>query len=108
MTPEIPRVANAMIHITALPNFAAHLQLFRRAMRKSAFDKLGRALQSNVLDCRQNMYVIRYDYEFVQQKLSLVPIVQQSFDQQHRYTFGLKQRLTVKRAGSNEVRVCGK
>lgn len=81
MINEIPRVANAMIRETPLPDFSAP-ELQTKRPRISAFNQLNSSLQRHILrGSQKQMHVLRHQNKSMQKKFSLPPITIESFQE---------------------------
>jgi hypothetical protein len=75
----VSQAADAVVIKPCLPEGKFVAELFPNAMRTTAFDKLQCAFQSDVRRGRQQeMKVIGHQNKFVQQKVSVSPVAEQT------------------------------
>ena len=69
------RVANAMIHVSSLPNLGRDTEFFSRTVRETAFNELHRSFKRSPVSKRQQeMNMVWHDDELMNLKFLMVAI----------------------------------
>jgi len=101
-------ITDSMVHIAALPGFSLKTKFFSGAERKFSFNELNNAFERNFPARRyEQMDVVWHHGKFVQLELPLHPITAESFKEERRHPFGLKNGFALRATDRKEIDLVG-
>jgi hypothetical protein len=86
-----------------LPNIPFNLEILVKLKREAALRKLHRPFQSDSSWSKDEMKVVRQDYEFMQQVLLLLPVIQQNLNEEPRDLVDLEKASLLQDIGCYKI-----